>query len=74
MGFLSPPPPPPPPPLPPAANPVTIANPQTQTKANNVKAKMAGAAGSGYAGTDITKPLGEAMGGAPTAKSQLLGG
>ena len=73
MGLFSPsiPSPPPPPPIPPAANPQTIASPQVQSAGNAARARIAGAAGSGFNGTDISKPL--ATGAGPEAKTQLLG-
>ena len=75
MGLFSQPPAaPPPPPLPPAANPQTIASPQVQGAGNTARAKLAGAAGSGFNGTDITKPIGNATGVGPTDKAALLGG
>ena len=75
--MFSPPPqqtPPPPPPLPPAANPATEASGQVQATAAKAREKAASAAGAGFNGTDITKPMGEATGAGPTAKAALLGG
>lgn len=63
--------PPPPPPLPPAANPATMASGEVQAAAAKSRARSAAAAGSGFNGTDLTKPGGTGAG--PTAKANLLG-
>ena len=77
MGLFNPPQaptPPPPPALPPAANPATMASGQVQAAGAKSRAAAANAAGSGFNGTDITKPIGTATGAGPTAKAQLTGG
>lgn len=63
--------PPPPPPPPPAANPATMANAAVQSAGANAKARLASAAGQGFAGTDVTQG---SVGGGNTTKAQLLGG
>lgn len=77
MGLFSPPSaptPPPPPPLPPAANPQTMASGAVQQAGAQAKARAAAAAGSGFSGTDLTKPdaTGQSSKG-PSAKANLLG-
>lgn len=57
MGLFSPPqapPVPPPPPLPPAANPPTMASSSVAATSAAAKARKGGAAGAGFAGTDLT--------------------
>lgn len=63
---------PPPPPPPPAANPATFADAQAVGAAAGQRQDAAkkGAAGSGFAGTDLT---GGAVGATPKAKTGLLG-
>lgn len=69
--------PPPPPPLPPAAPPPTIASSSVQQTGAAAKARAAGAAGSGFNGTDLTNgsagPTLAAGNPVSTAKAQLLG-
>ncbi len=51
-----------------------MASGQVQAAGAKSRAAAANAAGSGFNGTDITKPIGTATGAGPTAKAQLTGG